>query len=146
MARRTQLLSLVLVACCTLLVHRAATMLFTTPSSQSNLRKGVAMQAAKKKKEIPEGMIKVEDAGKILTRDKNNNPPRIATSLENVWGETWTLSTGASNEVHYITPNMDTELFGQWLSLAPNFIGIITLFTVGMMIEIQRFFPDAMYW
>ena len=147
---------LLLAAACVLLCQRVGTLLFANAPS-SGLRGQVAMRA-----EMEEGLIKPEDAGKITTRDKNNNPPRIAIKT-NDWDQPeLQLSTGASNQISYITPVVESEDIKAWLSLnvskspwmdvasrqsrpANLFSGLI-LFTAGGMIEIQRFFPDTLYW
>merc|ERR1740116_9170 len=56
------------------------------------------------------------------------------------------FSTGARNEVSIITPEVDTEGIGSYLSVSVNFIGIILITTVGGLFETQRFFPDALIW
>ncbi|CAK9076164.1 unnamed protein product [Durusdinium trenchii] len=56
------------------------------------------------------------------------------------------LSTGASNQINYITPVVQSDDIKAWLSLNVNFFAIIGLTTVGGLIEIQRFFPDTLYW
>ena len=140
MARRGQLIPLLLAAACALLCHRVGTLLFTNAPA-SSLRGQVAMRA-----EMEEGLIKPEDAGKITTRDKNNNPPRIALKT-NDWDQPEIqLSTGASNQIAYITPVVESEDIKAWLSLNVNFFAILSLFTIGGLIEIQRFFPDTLYW
>ena len=141
MARRSQLVPLLLAAACVLLCQRVGTLLFANAPS-SSLRGQVGMRA-----ETEDGLIiKPEEAGKITTRDKNNNPPRI-TVKTNDWDiPEYQLSTGASNQVSYITPVVESEDIKAWLSLNVNFFSIIILFTVGGLIEIQRFFPDTLYW
>ena len=54
------------------------------------------------------------------------------------------LSTGARNEVSIITPPISTEGVTGILSTMPYFAGCILFFTFGMLIEYQRFFPDAL--
>ena len=54
------------------------------------------------------------------------------------------LSTGARNEVSIITPPISTEGVTGILSTMPYFAGCIIFFTFGMLIEYQRFFPDAL--
>ena len=138
MARR-QLVPLLLAAACVLLCQRVGTLLFANAPS-SSLRGQVAMRA-----EMEEGLIKPEDAGKITTRDKNNNPPRIAIKT-NDWDQPeLQLSTGASNQISYITPVVESEDIKAWLSLNVNLFSGLILFTAGGMIEIQRFFPDTLY-
>eukprot|EP00437_Effrenium_voratum_P052455 CAMPEP_0181516666 /NCGR_PEP_ID=MMETSP1110-20121109/64251_1 /TAXON_ID=174948 /ORGANISM="Symbiodinium sp., Strain CCMP421" /LENGTH=203 /DNA_ID=CAMNT_0023646809 /DNA_START=51 /DNA_END=662 /DNA_ORIENTATION=+ len=135
MARR-QLVPLLLAAACVLLCQRVGTLLFANAPS-SSLRGQVAMRA-----EMEEGLIKPEDAGKITTRDKNNNPPRIAIKT-NDWDQPeLQLSTGASNQISYITPVVESEDIKAWLSLNVNLFSGLILFTAGGMIEIQRFFPE----
>ena len=140
MARRGQMVPLLLAAACVLLCQRVGTLLFANAPS-SSLRGQVAMRA-----EMEEGLIKPEDAGKITTRDKNNNPPRIAIKT-NDWDQPeLQLSTGASNQISYITPVVESEDIKAWLSLNVNLFSGLILFTAGGMIEIQRFFPDTLYW
>ena len=142
MARRGLLVPLLLAAACALLCHRVGTVLFANAPS-SSLRGQVAMRA---EAALEEGLIKPEDAGKITTRDKNNNPPRIAIKT-NDWDQPEIqLSTGASNQISYITPVVESEDIKAWLSLNVNFFSIIILFTAGGLIEFQRFFPDTLYW
>eukprot|EP00435_Cladocopium_sp_Y103_P038979 s610_g10.t1 len=84
-------------------------------------------------------LIKPEETGKVVKRDKFNNPPRVVFKT-NDWDQPEIqYSTGASNQVNYITPVVQ-------LSLNVNFFSFIGLFTVGGIIEIQRFFPDTLYW
>ncbi|CAJ1404782.1 unnamed protein product [Effrenium voratum] len=113
-------------------------LLFTAPSGERSLR--VARQAGEAT------LIKPEDAGKITERDGNNNPPRIVLQT-NDWDQPeLQLSTGASNQINYITPSVASEDIKAWLSLNVNFFSILGLLTVGGIIEIQRFFPDTLYW
>merc|ERR1719343_1642717 len=55
-------------------------------------------------------------------------------------------STGARNEVSLITPEMDTKSVQAYFSIVPVFIVGIIVFTIGGLIEFQRFFPDTTYW
>ncbi|CAE7243264.1 unnamed protein product [Symbiodinium natans] len=131
----------VVASCLAMILGHAGCLLFANVSSGS-LRTGVAMQA-----ETEEGLIiKPEEAGKITSRDKNNNPPRIVVKTNDWDIPEYQLSTGASNQVSYITPVVESEDIKAWLSLNVNFFSIIILFTVGGLIEIQRFFPDTLYW
>ena len=141
MARQGRLVPLLVAAACVLLCNRVGTLLFAN-APVSSLRGQVAMRA----ETMEEGLIKPEDAGKITTRDRNNNPPRIAIKT-NDWDQPeLQLSTGASNQISYITPVVESEDIKAWLSLNVNFFSIIILFTVGGLIEWQRFFPDTLYW
>jgi len=55
-------------------------------------------------------------------------------------------STGARNEVSIITPPIDSEGIKGYLSLNIMFFGSMMIMTAGGLIEIQRFFPDALMW
>eukprot|EP00435_Cladocopium_sp_Y103_P055250 s530_g18.t1 len=134
MARLGGLLLLVAGA---LLGSHVSTLLFANVPTQS-LRSRTAARAVD---ERDEGLvlIKPEETGKVVKRDKFNNPPRVVFKT-NDWDQPEIqYSTGASNQVNYITPVVQ-------LSLNVNFFSFIGLFTVGGIIEIQRFFPDTLYW
>ncbi|CAJ1359896.1 unnamed protein product [Effrenium voratum] len=141
MARLT---SLVLVAACVLLGSRLSTLLFASAPSQQ-LRSRVITRAVD---ERDEGLVLItpEESGKVVKRDVNNNPPRIVMKT-NDWDQPEIqLSTGASNQINYITPVVASDDIKAWLSLNVNFFSILALLTVGGIIEIQRFFPDTLYW
>eukprot|EP00438_Fugacium_kawagutii_P030407 Skav230850 [mRNA] locus=scaffold3471:263307:267838:+ [translate_table: standard] len=136
--------SLLLVAACALMGSHFASWLFTSPPTQ-RLRSRVVANAVD---ERDEGLvlIKPEESGKVVKRDANNNPPRVVFKT-NDWDQPEIqYSTGASNQVNYITPVVQSDDIKAWLSLNVNFFSIIGLATVGGLIEIQRFFPDALYW
>eukprot|EP00435_Cladocopium_sp_Y103_P040566 s610_g11.t1 len=143
MARFT---SLLLVVACALLGSRFTTLLFANaPSSETNHLRSVATRAVDAR---DEGLvlIKPEESGKVVKRDVNNNPPRVVFKT-NDWDQPEIqYSTGASNQVNYITPVVQSDDIKAWLSLNVNFFSFIGLFTVGGIIEIQRFFPDTLYW
>eukprot|EP00438_Fugacium_kawagutii_P030408 Skav230851 [mRNA] locus=scaffold3471:268630:274266:+ [translate_table: standard] len=109
--------SLLLVAACALMGSHFASWLFTSPPTQ-RLRGG------------EEGCQQQPSVFKTNDWDQ----PEIQ------------YSTGASNQVNYITPVVQSDDIKAWLSLNVNFFSIIGLATVGGLIEIQRFFPDALYW
>ncbi|CAK9062078.1 unnamed protein product [Durusdinium trenchii] len=142
MARLT---SLILVVACTLLGSRLSTLLFANTPSQS-LRSQSAARRAVDERDEGLVLIKPEESGKVVKRDKFNNPPRIVMKT-NDWDQPEIqLSTGASNQINYITPVVQSDDIKAWLSLNVNFFAIIGLTTVGGLIEIQRFFPDTLYW
>mmetsp|Transcript_31001 Transcript_31001/g.38064 ORF Transcript_31001/g.38064 Transcript_31001/m.38064 type:complete len:142 (+) Transcript_31001:69-494(+) len=141
MARLT---SLLLVAACAVMGSHFASLVFTNLPTQ-RLRSRVAANAVD---ERDEGLvlIKPEESGKVVKRDVNNNPPRVVFKT-NDWDQPEIqYSTGASNQINYITPVVQSDDIKAWLSLNVNFFSIIGLFTVGGLIEIQRFFPDTLYW
>ncbi|CAJ1389276.1 unnamed protein product [Effrenium voratum] len=136
--------SLVLVAACVFVGSRVASLLFVNSPAQ-NLRSSVAARAVD---ERDEGLVLItpEESGKVVKRDVNNNPPRIVMKT-NDWDQPEIqLSTGASNQINYITPVVASDDIKAWLSLNVNFFSILALLTVGGIIEIQRFFPDTLYW
>ncbi|CAK8999072.1 Poly [ADP-ribose] polymerase tankyrase-2 (ADP-ribosyltransferase diphtheria toxin-like 6) (ARTD6) (Poly [ADP-ribose] polymerase 5B) (Protein poly-ADP-ribosyltransferase tankyrase-2) (TNKS-2) (TRF1-interacting ankyrin-related ADP-ribose polymerase 2) (Tankyrase II) (Tankyrase-2) (TANK2) (Tankyrase-like protein) (Tankyrase-related protein) [Durusdinium trenchii] len=140
-----RLSSLVVLAACALLARHVSTLLFANAPSTSSRSLRMAQQAVD---ERDEGLvlIKPEESGKVVKRDKFNNPPRIVMKT-NDWDQPEIqLSTGASNQINYITPVVQSDDIKAWLSLNVNFFAIIGLTTVGGLIEIQRFFPDTLYW
>eukprot|EP00913_Durusdinium_trenchii_P019108 g17957.t1 len=142
--RMARISSLVLLVACALLGSRVSTLLFANAPTQS-LRSRTTARAVD---ERDEGLvlIKPEESGKVVKRDKFNNPPRIVMKT-NDWDQPEIqLSTGASNQINYITPVVQSDDIKAWLSLNVNFFAIIGLTTVGGLIEIQRFFPDTLYW
>eukprot|EP00438_Fugacium_kawagutii_P006870 Skav205285 [mRNA] locus=scaffold1690:147077:147673:+ [translate_table: standard] len=135
---------LVLLVACALLGSYVSTLLFVNAPATQRLRS----TAARAVDERDEGLvlIKPEESGKVVKRDANNNPPRVVFKT-NDWDQPEIqYSTGASNQVNYITPVVQSDDIKAWLSLNVNFFSIIGLATVGGLIEIQRFFPDALYW
>eukprot|EP00440_Ansanella_granifera_P039097 gb/GFBE01042415.1/.p1 GENE.gb/GFBE01042415.1/~~gb/GFBE01042415.1/.p1 ORF type:complete len:151 (+),score=42.00 gb/GFBE01042415.1/:1-453(+) len=150
MARTPKMSAVLVLAVICAMAYQAATMLFANPS-QGNLRSRVAMQAAAEK-ELELGVIKKEDVGKMTQRtprELGNNPPKVEILPAGVGGidrAPLTFSTGAMNEVSLLTPALETEDVKAWLSLNVNFFAILALTTAGAIIEVQRFFPDAMYW
>mmetsp|Transcript_31827 Transcript_31827/g.59854 ORF Transcript_31827/g.59854 Transcript_31827/m.59854 type:complete len:150 (+) Transcript_31827:79-528(+) len=149
MARRTALPAVLVacgLACC--LVH-VGCLLFTNVASAGGLRSSVAVRAVVEPRE-EEGLVKLkpEESSTIasMPRDKNNNPPRYVVKTNDPGQPEIEYSTGATNEVAYITPVVESEDIKAWLSLNVNFFAGITLFTTGGLIEIQRFFPDTLYW
>lgn len=56
------------------------------------------------------------------------------------------LSSGARNEVSIITPTASSEGVLTYLSIVPLFLGGIIMTTAGALIEVNRFFPDSLYW
>eukprot|EP00448_Togula_jolla_P004649 CAMPEP_0170594276 /NCGR_PEP_ID=MMETSP0224-20130122/13912_1 /TAXON_ID=285029 /ORGANISM="Togula jolla, Strain CCCM 725" /LENGTH=118 /DNA_ID=CAMNT_0010918319 /DNA_START=56 /DNA_END=412 /DNA_ORIENTATION=+ len=54
------------------------------------------------------------------------------------------FSTGASNEVSIVTPTVSSEDIKAYFSLNIIFFGIMMIFTAGGLVELLRFFPDAM--
>eukprot|EP00913_Durusdinium_trenchii_P013737 g12898.t1 len=138
-----RLSSLVVLAACALLARHVSTLLFANAPSTSSRSLRMAQQAVD---ERDEGLvlIKPEESGKVVKRDKFNNPPRIVMKT-NDWDQPEIqLSTGASNQINYITPVVQSDDIKAWLSLNVNFFAIIGLTTVGGLIEIQRFFPDTL--
>jgi len=139
-----RLSGLVLLVAGALLGSHVSTLLFANAPTQS-LRSRTSTRAVD---ERDEGLvlIKPEETGKVVKRDKFNNPPRVVFKT-NDWDQPEIqYSTGASNQVNYITPVVQSDDIKAWLSLNVNFFSFIALFTVGGIIEIQRFFPDTLYW
>ncbi|CAK9075420.1 unnamed protein product [Durusdinium trenchii] len=83
MARLT---SLILVVACALLGSHFSAWLFANAPSQSLRSQGATRRAVD---ERDEGLvlIKPEESGKVVKRDKFNNPPRIAESSDGFAGE-----------------------------------------------------------
>eukprot|EP00930_Biecheleria_cincta_P012979 TRINITY_DN117_c0_g1_i9.p1 TRINITY_DN117_c0_g1~~TRINITY_DN117_c0_g1_i9.p1 ORF type:complete len:168 (-),score=33.09 TRINITY_DN117_c0_g1_i9:112-615(-) len=167
MARRLRLCSVALASACIWLCLQAASQSFVGQNTQhGNLRGEVALQAEEKEKTAiakftemkglaNAGMkglvVQKEDIDKIQgIRDEWNNPPRVSLfgPTKDMAGEVddWTLSTGASNAIEYITPISTTEDIQRYLSVSINFFGILGLFTIGGLLEWQRFFPGNLYW
>eukprot|EP00933_Yihiella_yeosuensis_P048991 TRINITY_DN4550_c0_g3_i1.p1 TRINITY_DN4550_c0_g3~~TRINITY_DN4550_c0_g3_i1.p1 ORF type:complete len:148 (+),score=31.93 TRINITY_DN4550_c0_g3_i1:89-532(+) len=147
MARRSILSLAVLAACVCVGIRMASS--FVSSGSSTSLRRNVAMQAAAAKKKpvweqdsVVRDIVPVEELDKFVRKGPNPNPPEVADAFT---GEmTW--STGASNKISIITPELTMEQLGDYLSLTINFFLILSVFTLGGIIEGLRFFPDCLYW
>jgi len=104
---------------------------FVAPGSNEGRASRTAMQAELMKKDVKTDLAVMRSsvAGKLK---KGTGP--------------FEYSTGARNEVSLITPEVSTESIQAYLSIVPVFITLLLVFTIGGLIEIQRFFPDSMYW
>eukprot|EP00413_Alexandrium_margalefii_P031922 CAMPEP_0204559946 /NCGR_PEP_ID=MMETSP0661-20131031/32324_1 /ASSEMBLY_ACC=CAM_ASM_000606 /TAXON_ID=109239 /ORGANISM="Alexandrium margalefi, Strain AMGDE01CS-322" /LENGTH=127 /DNA_ID=CAMNT_0051567225 /DNA_START=42 /DNA_END=425 /DNA_ORIENTATION=+ len=123
-------LSSLILAAAALLALRACTQLFAAPSMAARpvARGGLRGRTALHAKE-----------------DIMAATPATADKLQEATGA-FEFSTGARNEVSIITPEVDSESIKAWLSLNINFFLILVVMTAGGLIEIQRFFPDALFW
>eukprot|EP00933_Yihiella_yeosuensis_P048992 TRINITY_DN4550_c0_g4_i1.p1 TRINITY_DN4550_c0_g4~~TRINITY_DN4550_c0_g4_i1.p1 ORF type:complete len:167 (+),score=33.29 TRINITY_DN4550_c0_g4_i1:60-503(+) len=147
MARTTRSQVLPLALCC-MVLYGASNLFVGSPKTGVRGSRTAMEAAAAKKKPVWEqdsvvrDIVPVEELDKFVRKGPNPNPPEVADAFT---GEmTW--STGASNKISIITPELTMEQLGDYLSLTINFFLILSVFTLGGIIEALRFFPDCLYW
>mmetsp|Transcript_60216 Transcript_60216/g.193872 ORF Transcript_60216/g.193872 Transcript_60216/m.193872 type:complete len:134 (-) Transcript_60216:155-556(-) len=131
-AARPRMLSLAVLVVGALLAWKAAPSLFVNTSlhSQRGLRAGTSLQAKKNEKTL---LV----PGKLIY-DPEGRMTESTGSFE--------FSKGARNQVSLIAPDITTEHITDYLSVNVVFFFILIMFTMGGLIEAQRFWPDALWW